>query len=265
MERISDIHNISVRQVRNVLYNNGLCSHPEGRNHKKRMKAPYVKSETRSYPNVLIIPDLHSPFIKDGYLEFCMEMRDKYNCTEFWFTGDILDNHFASYHETDPDGFGGLAELYQAIPQINRFHEEFPNAYVALGNHDTIPQRKSFTEGVTSKWIKTIDEVLNVPTWTFAPQFIFEGPDGDIQLCHGIARKARQRSRKDLISIVQGHYHTESYIEFSQGVNKRIFAMQLGAGVDMNAYALAYAKNGNQIHNNVGILLGRRTPIIEYM
>ena len=49
---------------------------------------------------VLVIGDLHLPFVKDGYLEFCIWVYKKYNCTEVVFIGDILDNHASSYHET---------------------------------------------------------------------------------------------------------------------------------------------------------------------
>jgi len=81
---------------------------------------------------VLVIGDLHAPFIKEGYLEFCKEMYVKHNCTSVVFTGDILDNHVVSYHESDPDGFGGAEELRLAKIQIKGFYEAFPNSVITM-------------------------------------------------------------------------------------------------------------------------------------
>ena len=61
--------------------------------------------------NVLVIGDLHAPFIRDGYMEHCIRIRDKYNCGQIVFIGDIIDNHYSSYHETDPDGHSAAREL----------------------------------------------------------------------------------------------------------------------------------------------------------
>lgn len=61
--------------------------------------------------NILVVGDLHEPFCLDSYLEFCIEKYYQYNCTEVVFIGDIIDNHYSSYHESSADGLGGLAEL----------------------------------------------------------------------------------------------------------------------------------------------------------
>ena len=46
--------------------------------------------------NILVIGDLHSPFIRKGYLEHCQKIYDKYNCNKVIFIGDIVDNHYSS-------------------------------------------------------------------------------------------------------------------------------------------------------------------------
>ncbi len=61
--------------------------------------------------NKLIIGDLHAPFIKEGYLEHCQHIYEKHQCTEVIFIGDLIDNHYSSYHESDPDGMGAGQEL----------------------------------------------------------------------------------------------------------------------------------------------------------
>jgi len=54
--------------------------------------------------NILVVGDLHAPFIRKGYLEHCMRVRDKYRCNHTIFIGDIVDNHYASFHAPIPSG-----------------------------------------------------------------------------------------------------------------------------------------------------------------
>ncbi len=208
----------------------------------------------------LVIGDLHSPFIKKGYLEFCKDISYKYNCNNVIFIGDLLDCHYSSYHETDPDGMGAGQELDKAIKELDKWHEAFPKAKVCIGNHDAIPNRKGFTSGLSKRWIKTVDEVLGYEGWKYAEEFIID----DVLYTHGTGRKARNRCKDDMLSIVQGHYHSESYIEYFVGERFKMFAMQIGCGVDRTAYAMAYGKHFKKMHINCGIILDG-IPILEYM
>ena len=70
--------------------------------------------------NILVIGDLHEPFCLDEYLDFCIEKYIEFSCNEVVFIGDIIDNHYASYHETNADGMGGAEELELAIKRISR-------------------------------------------------------------------------------------------------------------------------------------------------
>ena len=47
--------------------------------------------------NILVIGDLHLPFLREGYLEFCREMKEKHKCNKIIQIGDILDFHYSSY------------------------------------------------------------------------------------------------------------------------------------------------------------------------
>ena len=84
--------------------------------------------------NVLVIGDLHEPFCLDEYLDFCVDTYRKYACNQVIFIGDIIDNHYSSYHETDPDGLSGGDELNLAIERIARWKHAFPEAIVIIGN-----------------------------------------------------------------------------------------------------------------------------------
>ena len=213
---------------------------------------------------VLIIGDLHLPFIKQGYLEFCIDMQTKYNPTEVLFTGDILDNHASSYHELDPDGYSAGDELLLAESIVKLWEASFPGAKICIGNHDSIPGRKAMTGGISKKWLKTPAEVLGVD-WEFNEEFTIDG----VTYTHGTGSKARTRARNEMVSICQGHYHSESYIEWYVGPDRKIFAMQVGCGIDRRSYSMAYGRNFKKPHINVGIIINHPKygliPIIEYM
>jgi hypothetical protein len=211
--------------------------------------------------SVLVIGDLHAPFIKEGYLEFCQSMQIKYGCSQILFIGDILDNHASGYHEPDADGQSAGDELTRAFEIVQEWYKTFPDAKVCTGNHDAIPARKANTGGLPGAWIKRIDEVLNVPGWDFQEEHEID----DVLYVHGIGRKARTRTKNELVNIVQGHYHSESYIEFYVGLNRKTFCMQVGCGLDRRTYAAAYAKHFPKQHINVGIVIDGKLPILEYM
>ena len=112
---------------------------------------------------VLVIGDLHEPFCLDGYFEHCVETYKNFNCNRVVFIGDIIDNHYSSYHETDPDGLSGGDEILLAIKKIKRWYKQFPKADVLIGNHDRLIMRKAFSSAIPKVWIKDYNDVLGTP------------------------------------------------------------------------------------------------------
>lgn len=208
--------------------------------------------------NVLCIGDLHEPFSLDAYLDFCFDQYIKYRCNKIIFIGDIIDNHYSSYHETNPDGLSGGNELDLAIDRIQRWYKKFPEATVIIGNHDRMVMRKSQTSNIPKKWIKSYREVLEVPGWTFVERYVQDG----VQYIHGEGGTARTKCRNDLMNTVQGHLHTQCYTEHYVGANYRIFGTQVGCGIDHDSYAMAYAKYGKKPAVGCAVILNNgQTPI----
>ena len=197
------------------------------------------KQEVR---NVLVIGDLHEPFCLDAYLNFCYNAYLKYNCNQVIFIGDIIDNHYSSYHETNPDGLSGGNELELAIKKISKWYKTFSDAIVILGNHDRMVMRKAQTSDIPKKWIKSYKEVLEVPKWKFMERYVQDG----VQYIHGEGGTARTKCRADMMNTVQGHLHTQCYTEHYVGQNYRVFGTQTGCGIDHESYAMAYAKYGKK-------------------
>ena len=216
------------------------------REHRLRLTKPehdLIKSmRSVDSNNILVIGDLHEPFCLDKYLDFCIEKYFEFQCDEVVFIGDIIDNHYASYHETDADGMGGADELELAIKRIARWRDAFPIATVIIGNHDRMVSRKAKTSAIPSKWIKSYKEVLEVPDWNFVERYEKNG----VQYIHGEGGTARTKCRADMMNTVQGHLHTQAYTEHYVGKNFRVFGTQVGCGIDHDSYAMAYAKYGKK-------------------
>jgi len=213
--------------------------------------------KSKSGKNVLVIGDLHLPFTLDGYLEHCVETYNKYKCNEVVFIGDVIDNHASSYHETDPDGHSAGQELKMAITEIRKWYNAFPKATVIIGNHDRLIMRKAHSSGLSKLWIKDYSEVLGVPGWNFTESIEID----DVLYIHGEGGTARSRVKGDLQSIVQGHLHTQCYVEWFVGAKFKIFGMQVGCGIDHKSYAMAYAKENKKPAIACGVVLQGETPI----
>ena len=100
-------------------------------------KYRHYKKQKGENSNVLVIGDLHEPFCLDGYLDFCVNTYYDYKCTDVIFIGDIIDNHYSSFHEVNIDAeYSGKQELDLAIEKISHWYKAFPVAKVIIGNHD---------------------------------------------------------------------------------------------------------------------------------
>jgi len=205
---------------------------------------------------ILVIGDLHEPFCLEGYLEFCKETYAKWNCNQVLFIGDIIDNHYSSYHEADPDGMGGGSELSLAIKRVQKWYTAFPDADVCIGNHDRIIMRKAFSSAIPKEWIKSYNDVLGVK-WNWVESVSYD----NVLYEHGEGGQAKTKAKNNMMSSVCGHTHTEAYVHYFVGKKYRVFGMQVGCGVDANSYAAAYAKNFKKQAIGCGVILGGHTAI----
>lgn len=204
-----------------------------------------------------MVGDLHLPFEHPDYYQHCVDVYQKWNCTNVLYIGDIIDNGYGSYHESDPDGLGGGDELELAIKKLERWVDAFPVADVIIGNHDRMVARKAFTGGIPKAWIKSYSEVLRAPGWNFVDRIEYDG----VQYVHGEGGTARTKCRADMQSTVQGHLHTQCYTEYYTTNRGVIFGTQVGCGIDADQYAFAYAKRGKKPAIGCAVVIGGHTVI----
>lgn len=208
------------------------------RNSNKVKDPSYFLRKQNNPKNILVIPDLHQPFTHKDALGFCKEQYDRWDCDHVIFLGDLIDNHYSSFHDTDPDGYSAGDELTYTINRLSEWSEVFPEADVVMGNHDRYVLKKAYSSGISKRWIKDFNEVLRV-NWNFYTKLIYN----KTLFIHGEGMKAAPKAGTELMNVVAGHHHTEAYVTWRVGTGKKIFGMQAGSLIDSDSYAMAYAQN----------------------
>lgn len=219
----------------------------------KSLPKPYLNGNP---DNVIVLGDIHEPFCKEGYLEFCREQQERFDCGTVIFIGDCTDSNFSSFHTVDPDGMSAGMELEAAIAKLQNWHSVFPKALVCSSNHDRIISRKIYAAGLSQRWMRPLEEVLGVPNWKFVDEVNHKG----VMYVHGEGGTAFTKAKQELKSVVQGHLHSEGYIQLMNGGAN--FAMQVGTGIDFTAYAFAYAKRDKKPILSCGVVLNGVAPIL---
>lgn len=190
--------------------------------------------------NILAIPDLHAPFIHKDALKFIQTTYVENDIDEVVFLGDIIDNHYSSFHDADPDGMSAGKEIKEARRQLKAWKNAFPFAKVMIGNHDAIPARRAFNAGLSKHWIKGIDELYDLDGWDFVQNYTV----GRNFFTHGLGMNVMTRSRQLGLNVIQGHLHSKFSCMLMAIHPKPTFAVQAGCLVDHKAYAFAYGKDG---------------------
>lgn len=203
-----------------------------------------MNSDPVSKSIVGVIADTHLPFEHSEYLEFVQKTFDRFNVTEVIHIGDLVDNHAASRWQMELKAANVEDELELTRQALKPWIAAFPNMKLCLGNHDRIPIRQAKSVGMPQSFIKTFEELYELPsTILCAMSHTIDGVHYDHGLGSGGIYGARSTAIKLGCSYVQGHTHLHSGVFYnSNAVGETIFGMNVGCGIDKNAYAFNYAK-----------------------
>lgn len=213
--------------------------------------------------NILVIGDTHFPGHHDKYYDFIIETAVKYSIDEFIHVGDLVDFHYISRHITEPDADNAIVELDKAKEELVRWVDKFPNLKICKGNHDMIPYRQAGTLGIPKKFLKSLNELLELPdTWTWHHSIVID----DIVVEHGLGSGGKygafNTALKYMCNYVQGHTHSYGSVLWHEGFFKSVFGMQVGCGVDKKKYHSRYGKNifKHGLALGCGVVLNADTP-----
>ncbi len=190
-----------------------------------------------------IVGDIHEPFVHPLYMEFCSDIFSEYNVDRVHFAGDVVDHHYLGSWDTDPSGHGGMREADLASEGIEKWYKRFPKASVSVGNHDIRHLMQAKRGGITpERYIRPYNEIWSTYGWDWQMEHRFDsvvyehgtGSSGE----HG----AHKRANKRRCSLVMGHIHSGGGVQYCTGPTDRIFALNVGCGIDISAYAFEYGK-----------------------
>lgn len=188
----------------------------------------------------LVISDLHIPHGHPDALAFCVAVQRKYKLQEIVFIGDIVDMHALSYHEHDPQLDSAHAELENSKRLIKPWAAAFPVARVCMGNHDSLIDRQAFSHGIPRQALKEINDILGTKGWDWAEEHILPCGNHHVVFRHSWGPNIEQAMMRNGTSVVAGHWHSKSSIQYAQTSFQRMFAMQVGCLVDPTHPAFAY-------------------------
>lgn len=190
-----------------------------------------------------VFSDPHIPFNHPNYLQFCIDTFKKYGVGQVVCCGDLVDNHALSRFQTEPSAKGAYDELDMSIAEVKKFVKAFPRVKMLRGNHDDIPIRQAKTIGMGERYLKSYSELLEIPkTWEIEDEIIIN----DVLYKHGInclgKDGAYNAAIAERMSTVIGHAHAFAGCKYAANKRDIIFGINVGCGIDIDAYAFAYGK-----------------------
>jgi predicted phosphodiesterase len=194
--------------------------------------------------NILVFSCVHLPFEKRGYLNFLQKMQDYHKCETVICLGDLIDSHSISKHDHSPDGMGAGHEIQAVQSRLKDWVRAFPNLYITIGNHDRLPYRQAYSNGLPNDIIKPLNEIYQMPsTWSWHERILAD----DVVYMHGTGKNGENSAKAWMMdnrkSTVIGHIHSSLGVNFSASNYDRLFSMNVGCGIDIKQYAFEYNKD----------------------
>lgn len=191
---------------------------------------------------ILAIGDPHLPAEHPKYRQFCKDIYKKYRCNMAVIIGDAVDQQAISFHQKNPRAASPADEYKVTLVAIQKWYRDFPKAKVCIGNHDNRIHRIAESAGIPQDFVKGFKELWKTPNWEWEFEYIID----DVYYTHGHGARgvhpAWTLSGKMLMSVVIGHCHSRAGVKWRVNPQKRIFAMDVGCGVDRNTIAMEYGR-----------------------
>ena len=212
---------------------------------KKRIKKrEKIKLNKNGDEVILVFGDMHIPYNRDGSIEFLKAVNDKYKPTKIICTGDEVDNHAMSFHDTDPNNPNSGEELESSIAHLQELYELFTKVDLVDSNHGSMVFRKAKVGGIPLKYLKSMRDILEAPKgWAWHKDYLYTMINGqDLFVTHGLKKNSLRLAEQYGCCVIQGHYHEDSSIQYSSSPRQLIWGCSAGCLVDDKSLAFEYNK-----------------------
>ena len=197
------------------------------------------------YSTILVISDTQAPFHHPDTIPFLSEIKKQFKPTFILHIGDLGDFHSLNFHGVNPNLPSAHEELVQLRGFVKNLAKLFPCVTIVDSNHDALPKRKAHSVGIPDAMLKDERGILQAPlTWKFLTELVLKLPNG--LLCkfkHNYGSNLLLDSIKQGMSLVCGHLHSKSSIQWWQNDNGINFAVQTGCLINDLHPAFNYNKN----------------------
>ena len=144
----------------------------------------------------------------------------------------VSDLHVPYHH---PDSFNFLEHL------ASKYNP--PKMVLLESNHGSMVLRRAMAKGMSKFFLKDYNEILDVGTgWKWKEHHWEETPLGRVYFAHQVSKNIVKSVQTMSASVVQGHYHTQSNIEYVGNDFHLNWGMSVGCLVDKKSLAMAYMK-----------------------
>lgn len=197
----------------------------------------------KKYKSVLIISDLHAPYQHPDALRFLKALNVRLKPDLVVQSGDEVDMHAMSFHNSEPDLDGPGPELDAGIAVLKKLAKIFPKMHILDSNHGSLIMRKGAVGMLPTRVFRTPQEILETPkTWVWSRDLTFETELGPVFCTHGKSGVAGKLSRSMAMNSVQGHYHNKFQIDYWGSPAGLFWDMHTACLVDDTSLAMAYNK-----------------------
>ena len=209
----------------------------------ERRYGRYVPIELED-PRVLIIPDLHMPFMVQDFIDFLCRVRDTIKPNLIFGIGDAFDHHAISFWDNAPNADSSFNEYEKAKKQADVLYSEFPDVLWTVGNHDDRHLKMAAKRGIADVYMRDINEVFEMPsTWVWHKHYVL---NGDTLVEHGTnsgLKATYDRAWGTSKNVIQGHTHSYGGVLYMNDEFTQRWALNVGCGIDVASYAAAYAES----------------------
>jgi hypothetical protein len=200
-----------------------------------------IKAEDKP---ILVYGDAHVPFDHPGFLPFLVDTYDKYRCGLVVNIGDQTDQHVFSRYTPEAIAKGAMEEYELAKARTEEYFKAFKRGYLCKSNHDLRYVKKAASVGIPELFLQSFKALYGVPAgWEIADSFIIN----EVLFMHGEGWSgetgALRAAQRNGMSVCIGHWHGLAGCLSTANERNLWFGMNVGCGVDRQAYAFAYGKH----------------------
>lgn len=220
----------------------------------------------------LFISDLQIPFEAEGALAFCKAVAKDFGVDpdNIYCVGDEVDQYFGSLYKKDIDGsHTANQEIAETKTRLRGWFRAFPDLKIATSNHGQRWARKAFEAEIPAQMMKSYQEVLGAPEgWRWRDFWDIKADKREIRMIHGVGYGGMYAFRHAALDqgkcVVFGHLHANAGISHIVTSSQKIYGMNTGCLIDVQAYAFNYGKDNRfKPWLGLGVIVdGGLTPIL---